>query len=95
MFESWENNINLSLKLLTLKLISLLAIVTAHRIQTLNFIDVNNIKYDSGVLVIKIPSTTKTSKPGVFQPVFRFVPYTNKKLCVVEVVNTYLQSTSV
>ncbi|KAJ8909247.1 hypothetical protein NQ315_005083 [Exocentrus adspersus] len=61
-------NETISLDLLTYKLVTLLALVTAHRAQTLALIEVENIvKVDDGV-EIKIPAKLKTSRRNRLQP---------------------------
>lgn len=50
------------------KLATLLALSTAHRLQTLALIKTDNIKKLSSGITIKIPYLIKTSKPGSFQP---------------------------
>jgi len=95
LFESWEENSQLGIKNLTYKLISLLAIITAQRVQTLQSICISNINHDSrsNIIVIKIPTILKTSKPGVCQPLLKLSPYPNQKICVVNTLNNYLAKT--
>jgi len=59
---------SLSLTDITLKTIGLLALVTAHRVQTLAGIKVNNISIMNTHTEIQISDRIKTSKPGNFQP---------------------------
>ena len=61
-------NADLSLELLSKKLVILLALVTGQRIQTLSLIDIRNIALKEDLLEIKIPERIKTSKPGKNQP---------------------------
>ncbi|XP_057338526.1 uncharacterized protein LOC130676391 [Microplitis mediator] len=85
---------NLSMLELTEKLVMLLAIVTAHRKQTLALIKVNNImKTDSGY-EIKIPDRIKTTKPGGYQPLLIIPKFEeNPKLCAASVLERYLRVT--
>lgn len=62
------NNDSLSLEDLSKKLITLLAIVTAHRVQTFSLIKVSNIKRLSNKMYIKITDLIKTSRVGSLQP---------------------------
>lgn len=71
-------NEKLSLELLSKKLITLLAIVTAHRVQTLSKIELKNIIFDSNCVSIKISQFIKTSKPNIHQPLLK-LPYFHEK----------------
>ncbi|KAJ8911445.1 hypothetical protein NQ315_008331 [Exocentrus adspersus] len=55
---------SLSLKKVTEKLLMLLAIITAHRAQTLTLINIDNIKIFPSKIEIMIPDTIKTSGPA-------------------------------
>jgi hypothetical protein len=70
----WYPNDSLSVEKLTKKTITLLALTTAHRIQTLSKINLNNIEFSTKQIIIKIPDIIKTSRPGVKQPVL-CLPY--------------------
>lgn len=68
----WFPNEELSLESLTLKLVTLLALVTGHRMQTLAAIDIRNIyRAKENTLEIKIPDRLKTSALNRNQPVLR------------------------
>lgn len=84
----------LSLREITLRLSLLLAIVTAHRKQTLSLIKLENISETSRGYEIRIPERIKTSRPGTCQPLLllpRFVDM--PKLCVASTLDHYLQLT--
>ena len=88
-----ENNL-LPLKLLSLKLVMLVALVSGQRVQTLSLLDLsfNNSVYDSIVFVI--PNMTKTSRPG--KPASQIVLSEygqDKRLCVVSCLIAYLLKT--
>jgi len=93
LFEDWPTNNNLSILHLTVKLTALLAIITAQRVQGINSIDINNIEYDNGVMVVKIDKILKTSRPGSLQPFYRFPPYQIEKLCIAKTIIDYLNVT--
>ena len=61
--------IDLTLKQVSDKAVLLLALSTAHRVQTLASINIENILETSEGLEIKIPDAIKTSGPGKYQPV--------------------------
>lgn len=80
---SWYPNEEINLECLTLKLVTLLALVTGHRMQTLSLIDMRNIyRANENSLEIKIPDTIKTSGPNKKQPVLR-LPFfiQDKSIC--------------
>lgn len=60
--------------MLASKLATLLALVTAHRIQTLALIQIQNIEENSEGIEIKIPLRVKTSRKDVLQPTL-FLPF--------------------
>ncbi|KOB74841.1 Tyrosine recombinase, partial [Operophtera brumata] len=71
---TWFPNIELSLEKITKKLVISLAICTAHRVQTLSLIKLENILSSENGINIKITDVIKTSAPGRDQPVL-FLPY--------------------
>ena len=93
LFDSWPSNKDLDLRQLTLKLASLLAIVTAQRVQSLNLIRISNIHTEGESIVIKISDNIKTSRPGGVQPCFKLPPYHQESICVVSVLKKYLDVT--
>lgn len=89
-------NDELSLETLTAKLTTLLALVTAQRVQTLSKIDVKNITIDEKGVIIRVPSTLKTSAVGRCQPSLILPAFTeNLKICPVHCLKTYLKRTEV
>jgi len=94
LFKSWSDNENLSLENLTLKLVGLLALVTAQRVQTLSLIVMSNIMFDESVVKIMIKDLIKTSKVGVSNPVLILPSYeVDPKICVVKTLNEYMKRT--
>lgn len=84
----------LSFKEIAEKIATLLALTTAHRLQTLALIRVENIHVSTEGLTIKIPDLIKTSKPGKFQPEL-YLPYFKEKpkLCTASAILEYLEYT--
>lgn len=76
------------------KTVTLLALTTAHRLQTLALINIENIKNSPDGITIKIPDLIKTSKPGSYQPELCF-PYFKDKpgLCMATTILEYLDYT--
>lgn len=84
----------LTLSELTEKLVVLLALVTAHRKQTLHAIRVSNIIQTKEGYEIKIDSKIKTTRPGAFQPLLMLPRFESKpQLCVVRTLEKYLTIT--
>lgn len=83
-----------NLKILSEKTSTLLALTTAHRLQTLSIINIENIAISENVIKIKIPDPIKTSKRNSFQPELILPMFKeNPKLCVVSFIKEYLQVT--
>ncbi|XP_011559932.3 uncharacterized protein LOC105390343 isoform X4 [Plutella xylostella] len=91
---NWCSNKELSLEQLTKKLVMLLALCTAHRVQTLSLIKLHNIKTDSNGIKIIISDPIKTSGPGRKQPEL-VLPYfnENKSICPAAVIEHYIKCT--
>ena len=87
------SNFDISLENLSGKLATLLALVTAHRMQILSLINVSNIKISKERIEIKIPSLIKTSKPGRVQPNLILPFYKNKNICAATALLDYLERT--
>lgn len=68
---------NLSLKELTLKLVALLALSTAQRVQTLGCLKLNLLSDFGDYVVFTIDELTKTSKPGKTLQKVKIDKYTN------------------
>ncbi|CAD6229046.1 GSCOCG00012071001-RA-CDS, partial [Cotesia congregata] len=73
---------------------TLLVLITAHRLQTISLIDIDNISRGSSGLQIKIPELIKTSKLGKNQPIL-IVPFfkQRQKVCVASIILHYLKIT--
>ena len=91
--QQWPNE-DLSLEALSKKTVTLLALVTAHRVQTLSLIKTNNIQIQSTFILIKVPDLIKTSKPNSYQPVLR-LPYFNERpqICPARCLEAYINKT--
>ncbi|KAJ8914096.1 hypothetical protein NQ315_014292 [Exocentrus adspersus] len=85
----------LSLEKLTYELVMLVALTSAHRLQTLSLIKIENIKIGQNVIEVRIPDMIKTSKRNKEQPILCF-PFIRKKLelCVASVICHYLEVTT-
>ncbi|XP_072384478.1 uncharacterized protein [Diabrotica undecimpunctata] len=88
-----ENN-TISLEILTKKLVTLLALATGQRIQTLSLIDIDNIIEQDGKIEIKISDRTKTTAINKTQPLL-VLPFFGKdpNICVARTLKVYLEKT--
>lgn len=86
---------NISLTELCQKLTTLLALITAHRVQTLTSININNIEITTEEIRIKIPDFIKTSGLNKLQPLL-IVPFfkENPPLCAAGTLLAYLNKTA-
>ncbi|XP_066590809.1 uncharacterized protein [Prorops nasuta] len=92
-WQSQPANEDLELKALSKKLISLLALVTAHRMQTFSLIDINNIKISTDKIEILITDRIKTTKRDSAQPILILPFYSNEKICAANTLKFYLEKT--
>lgn len=91
---SWVPNKDLSLEKITKKLVILLALTTAHRVQTLSLIKTDNIKISPSGVQIGIVDIIKTSGAGREQPVLCLPYYVeNKAICPATTLQDYLLAT--
>ncbi|KAJ8937113.1 hypothetical protein NQ314_012025, partial [Rhamnusium bicolor] len=88
-------NEELSLKKLTEKLVTLLALTTSQRMQTLSLSRTKNVIISEEGIQILISDPIKTSGPNSDQPCLK-IPYFPKRheLCVASVLLTYIEKTS-
>lgn len=88
-------NENITLEKLTQKCITLLALVTAHRVQTLSKIKIQNIESTPSQLIIKIPDLIKTSRVGCNQPTL-YLPFFQDKpaICPAKTLLSYINKTT-
>jgi site-specific recombinase XerD len=93
LLKSWQNNDTLDLSKLSMKLVSLLALCSAQRVQTLCSIKLPDIEFTKDNTVnIKIYDRLKTSKPGsVFE--MNFSKFSDSKLCIVRCIRCYIDRT--
>lgn len=88
-------NSQLSLKMLSFKLVTLLALITAQRVQTISLIRIRNIRAFESGFEIKITDCIKTSLTMEKQPCLKIPYYTaSANLCVASTLNEYLIRTA-
>lgn len=90
----WFPNISLTLDKLTKKLVCLLALCTAHRVQTLSIIRLENISFTERGAKIIITDLIKTSAPGREPPVMLLPYFTeNVNICPATTLKDYISVT--
>lgn len=84
----------LSIQTLSEKLVTLLALGTAHRAQTFAVMKVKDITRSSKGFEIKVSDLIKTSRPGACQPLL-LLPFFEEKpeLCIARTLERYLEVT--
>lgn len=90
----WYPNENLPLSTITKKLVVLLALSTAQRVQTLSVIRLSNIKVTNTGIEIVIDDLIKTSAAGRPQPHLE-IPFfnNNRQICPAHTLISYLEKT--
>ena len=103
---TWDTNIvldyiktlspvkDLNLKLLTMKLVMLLSLLTGQRCQTLHFIRISDMSISNNSVKIRISDLLKHSRPGVHLKEINIKAYApNRRLCIVKTMQEYLTRT--
>lgn len=92
---TWYPNEDISIDLLSKKCVTLLALITAHRVQTLSKINLKNIEILPSKILIKIPDLIKTSRIGTNQPLLH-IPYFLEKpqICPGKTLQSYISRTA-
>lgn len=91
--QKWPNA-QLSLEILSKKTLTLLALVTAHRVQTFSLIKIDNIKIQDNNILITIPDLIKTSRVNSLHPILK-LPFYNEKpeICPARSLIEYINKT--
>lgn len=84
----------ITLEQITKKCSTLIALVTAHRVQTISKISLKNIVIYDDRILIKISDLIKTSRPGTAQPVL-YLPFFSQKpqICPAKALISYIDKT--
>ncbi|XP_043472731.1 uncharacterized protein LOC122505285 [Leptopilina heterotoma] len=92
--QSLGENEKLSLEMITKKLATILALISAQRVQTLAAIELNNINTGVEPIQIKITSRIKTTGRNRFQPILEVPTFPdNKVLCAATILKKYIEKT--
>ncbi|KAJ8928010.1 hypothetical protein NQ314_019476 [Rhamnusium bicolor] len=92
--EKLQPTVNLSFENMSLKLVTLLAIISAHRLQTFAKIKLKHIKRFEDRIEVYIPDRIKTTRKGRYQPLI-IIPFFNErpKLCLASLLMAYIEKT--
>ena len=92
--QTLDPSAKLSLKVLSQKLVVLLALLSGQRTQTLKLVHINNIRCTEAGCLIYVTSVLKHTRPGVHQEPIKLLSYpAHSRLCVVDALSTYLEKT--
>ena len=90
-FRQWKDNNELSLKELSLKTTTLVALVSAQRVQSLHKLDLDCMTQENDRMAFKF-DLLKQSRPSVKSPIMELCAYSeNPKICVVKTLSHYLE----
>lgn len=91
----WYPNDKLDLQRISKKLVTLIALVTAHRVQTISLIKLNNINVFKDRIEVFIDSPIKTSGLGRTQPLLVLPFYfQDNRICPARCLNDYIDKTA-
>lgn len=91
-YKCQPDNSELTLPNLSRKCITLLAIGTAHRVQTFSVLKRSNVNYCDSKMEIFVPDIIKTSKPGRPQPNLILPLFSEEpKVCLMRTMISYLE----
>jgi hypothetical protein len=89
------SNTNIIIKDLTLKLVTLMSLLSAQRGQTIHYLSLKDMSFTESAVTFVISRPIKQSKPGSKPMVVKVVAYpANPNLCVVSILNMYLEYTA-
>ena len=92
-FRQWKDNKELSLKELSFKTTTLVALVSAQRVQSLHKLDLDCMTQENDRIAFKF-DLLKQSRPSVKSPIMELCAYPeNPKICVVKTLSHYLERT--
>lgn len=90
---TWHPCDSLTLKVITKKVVTLLALCTAQRIQTLSLIKIQNISYSVSGIHINITDIIKTSAPDRTQPILILPFFSEPEICPATTLQSYVNYT--
>ena len=85
---------DLPLDMLTYKLVMLMALSSKQRVQTIQAITIENIKFFDNVVIIPIRSLIKTSNARKYKFALELKKYSDPSICILHTLRVYLNKTS-
>ena len=92
-FDSRPTNINSSILDISKKLVTLLALTTGYRLQTLRQISIDDIHISSTRITIFVPARIKTTGQRSTQPLLILPFFENSRVCAAHTLIQYLKAT--
>ena len=95
LFRNWQDNKDLTLKFLGLKVAVLILLITGHRGQTILALNVNKLEINRQEAIFDLDKLLKSNRTG--DPLSSITLYSfpeDKKLCVVRAIKTYVSRTA-
>ena len=93
-FSSRPPNQSLSIQELTWKLATLMALLSAQRVETLHMPDINHMYKDEDKVIFYVKEPTKTSRPSFDPEPLQFLSFPeDQNICVLQALNTYIDKT--
>ena len=95
LFKNWQDNRELSLKYLGLKVAVLILLITGHRGQTILALNVENLEINRHEAIFDLDKLIKSNRTGDPLSSITMCSFPeDKKLCVVRAINTYVARTA-
>ena len=88
---SWEN---ISLKWLTFKTSTLLAIITGHRCQSLHMLNLDFMHIDPNRIIFYFPHLLKNTTPTFHAQPIKLIPYHDEQICPIRTIVEYIKATA-
>ena len=93
---SWGDNDVLTIKLLTWKLVMLLALASEGGSSELSLLNCNCMQQQCSFIYFELPKHTKTCRPGLDNRKITFEAFKeNGTLCIVNCINDYIKHTQI
>lgn len=94
LLRTWSPAHKTDLQQLTFKVVALVLLVSGQRIQTLNLLDLKNMRIGTSSIRFTIPGLLKQTRPGYKNPEITLKAYApDRRLCIFTYLNEYLERT--
>ena len=94
MLRGWTPNTGLPLAKLTYKMVMIMALITAQRVQSLHKLSLDAMAITSGKITFQVQGLLKQDRPGVSGHTLEFLAYpADTRLCIVTLILRYISVT--